>query len=78
MFPIDRIRELADRKMIKEVAPHHIGMMGDCHEPAGEGSAPPVLGLRILRFAQDDISVAPAVISQLRADGVDALLLSPG
>lgn len=61
IFPIDRIRELAERALIGELAPHHIGMMGFIPD-----------------YTRVEDEVAPAVISRLKADRVDALLLSPG
>jgi D-proline reductase (dithiol) PrdB len=61
IFPIDRLRELADEGAIGDVAPHHYsGFMGRTY----------------VRTAVVN-EAAPALARKLLADGVDAFLLVP-
>lgn len=61
VFPIDRLNELADRGVIGAVAPRHVSFAGN--QP-------------------DDVSTirldsGPAAAAELRADGVDVVILTP-
>jgi D-proline reductase (dithiol) PrdB len=61
IFPIDRLRELANERIIESVAPHHYsGFMG-----------------RIYTRRAVVNEAAPRLASQLREEGVDAFLLVP-
>lgn len=62
VFPVDRLRELADRGTIGSVAKHHISFLGAQREA----------GLEAIR-----IDSGPAAARVLRADDVDVVLLTP-
>ena len=61
MFPIDRLRELAEEGFIKEIAPMHYGFMG------GGGNQD--------KFKNE---TGPAIAKLLKAEGVDAVVLTAG
>lgn len=61
MFPIDRVRELADQGFIKAIAPVNFGFMG------GGGDQD--------KFKQE---TGPEIARQLKAEGVDAVILTAG
>jgi D-proline reductase (dithiol) PrdB len=61
MFPLDRLRELAEAGVIKEVAPTHVGFMG------GGGD------VHVLAEV-----TGPAIAQLLRAERVDAVLMTAG
>ncbi len=62
IFPLDHLRELAERGVIGEVAPRHFGFMGHI-----EGRHLEILTKR----------TAPAVAEMLKQDRVDAVILTP-
>jgi D-proline reductase (dithiol) PrdB len=61
MFPIDRLRELAEENVIAKVADHHVGFQGFIPNPNN--------------FVE---TVIPSVAERLVAEGVDAMIISPG
>ena len=61
MFPLDRLRELAEAGVIKEVAPTHVGLMG------GGGE------VEVLAKV-----TGPAIARLLRAEHVDAVIMTAG
>jgi D-proline reductase (dithiol) PrdB len=60
VFPIDRLRELADADRIGSVAPRHLSFMGAQHET-----------LTTMR-----LDSGPAAAKLLRRDGVDVVVLT--
>jgi len=62
VFPVDRLRELADRGVIGSVAPRHLSFMG----ATGGQTMTTLL-----------IDTGPAAAKLLREDGVDVVLLTP-
>ena len=63
VFPIDRLREMADAGRIGAVADRHYGFMGH------------IVGDHIPTLVRE---TAPAVADRLVADRVDAVVLTPG
>ena len=63
VFPLDRLRELAQGGMIGGVAPRHVSTMGH------------ILGAEQQRLVAQ---TAPAIARLLRDDGVDYVLATPG
>jgi len=63
VFPIDRLRELADEGFIGAVAENHYGFMGHIDGPH-------------LKTLLND--TAPDAAKRLKEDGVDCVLLTPG
>jgi len=63
VFPITRLRELADSGFIKEAAPVNYGFMGH------------IVGPHVKTLMT---KTAPDVAERLRKDAVDAVLLTPG
>lgn len=63
VFPIGRLREMAARGEIGEVAPRHFGFMGH------------ILGDKLKTLVEE---TAPVVAENLKGDGVEAVLLTPG
>ncbi len=61
VFPIDRLKEMADEGVIGRVAPRHIAFMG-----AQDGN------MNTIRM-----DTAPAAAKLLKEDGVDVVLLTP-
>lgn len=59
-FPLDRLRELQERKEIGAIAPRHYSFMGSIVAPA-----------QLIK------ETAPEVAQRLKADAVDAVLLTP-
>jgi D-proline reductase (dithiol) PrdB len=62
VYPIDRLRALAERRVIGSVAPRHASFMGG--QPAHE-------------LATMRLDTGPAVAKLLLEDGVDVVLLTP-
>ena len=63
VFPVDRLRELAQEGFIGSVAPTHYGLMGH------------ITGRHVDTLTSE---TAPLVAAGLKADGVGAVLLTPG
>ena len=63
VFPIDRLKELADEGIIGSVSSRFFGFMGHIEEN------------HIERFVKDQI---PQVAKMMKEDGVDAVLVTPG
>ncbi|MDH3974770.1 MAG: glycine/betaine/sarcosine/D-proline family reductase selenoprotein B [Deltaproteobacteria bacterium] len=63
VFPLERLREMAKRGEIGELAPRHYGFMGH------------IVGNKIDSLIHE---TAPEVAGKLRADGADIALLTPG
>ena len=63
VFPIERLRELSDTGEIKSVAPRHFGVMGY------------IVGSKLKQLIE---KTAPDIARNLREDGVDIALLTPG
>ena len=61
VYPIDRLEELAARRVIRAVAPRHVSFAGNQPDD-----------LSTVRFDS-----GPAAAAALRADGVDVALLTP-
>lgn len=61
MFPIDRIREIAEKGIIKGIAPVNFGFMGG--------------GGNVKVFTEE---TGPEIARQLKAEGVDAVLMTAG
>ncbi len=61
MFPIDRIREIAEKGIIKAIAPVNFGFMGG--------------GGNVEVFTNE---TGPEIARQLKAEGVDAVLMTAG
>jgi hypothetical protein len=61
VFPIDRLEELADRGVIKAVAPRHLSFAGNQPDD-------------VATIRHD---TGPAAAAELAADGVDVVLLTP-
>jgi D-proline reductase (dithiol) PrdB len=61
MFPLDRLRELAEAGVIKEVAPTHVGLMGGGGDVQALGAV-----------------TGPAIVRLLRAEHVDAVIMTAG
>ncbi len=63
VFPADRLRELVEKGIIKKIAARHYGFMGHITGP---------------HIASLITRTAPEVAGQLKQDGVDVVLLTPG
>jgi len=63
VYPIERMKELADRGELGSLAPRHVGMMGHIYGAQRE---------RLIRQS------APEIAALLREDRVDAVLATPG
>ena len=61
VYPIDRLTELAERGVIRAVAPHHVSFAGNQPDDV----------------ATIRLDTGPAAAAALRADGVDVVLLTP-
>jgi len=61
VYPVDRLRELADRGVIGSVAPHHYAFAGNQDDT--------VSGIRL--------DTGPRAAKQMLEDGVDVVLLTP-
>ena len=63
VLPLDRLRELTVPGRVGSVAPRHVGFMGHIFDEQWD------------RLVHD---TAPAIVTMLQEDGVDAVVASPG